>query len=109
MKLKIDFGMWDGSEYVSWHKTIGEFPRLLRYMSDVYEFVMYKKENIGYSVDYTFSFTKTQKYTQKYNDIPIFKEMFAHCFIKSTDCHYGAKYDKGNPNHHMVFCPKSKK
>ena len=109
MKIKIEFGQWDGHETITWYREISDFPKLLRHQGDLYEFAMYQKESPGHPVDYTFNFSKTSKTVVKYSDIPVFKEMFAHCFIRSDGCHCGAKHDRDNPNHHMFFCPKSKK
>lgn len=108
MKIKCEFGKWDGWEYISWYRDIADFPKLVRHMGDLYEFAMYQKESPGHQVDYTFFFSKTSKSVAKYDEIPVFKEMFAHCFIRSDECHCGAKYDKDNPKYHMIFCPKSK-
>lgn len=109
MKIKCEFGLWDGHETITWYRDIADFPKLLRYQGDLYEFVMYKEEDIGHPVDYTFTFSKTSKAVVKYSDVPVFREMFAHCFIRSDDCQCGAKHDKDNPKYHMFFCPKNKK
>lgn len=106
MKIKVEFGMYDGSEIINWYRDISDFPKLLRYQGSVYEFAMYTPDTTLQN-DYIFTFSQTSRYRARWEDIPVFKDMFGPPAWNST-CQCGSKYDKGNPKHHYEFCPKYK-
>lgn len=108
MKIRIEFGFSDGTENVNWYRDIADFPKLLRYQGDVYEFVMYAPTGYGHPADYIFNFSKTKYYKARWEDIPVFRDMFGYPSWDSS-CKCGAKHDKGNPNYHYPFCDKYKK
>jgi hypothetical protein len=106
MKITVDFSPHGGKEETSWFRDISDFPKLLRWQGAVYEFVMYNQNGFWPSTDYTFNFSETKNYTQKYYEIASFSEMFRSG--SGSGCQCGAKYDKGNPQHHMFYCPNFK-
>jgi hypothetical protein len=104
MRIRIEFGS-DAAEVVPWYKTIPDFPKLLRYQGNVWEFVLYQ-EDTTYQTDYIFNFSRIVNYPGKYYEIPSFTDMFLNPL--DNDCECGAKYDRDNPMHHMFMCRKWK-
>ena len=105
MKVKVEFGTYDGTEIISWYKGISDFPKLVRWQGNVYEFALYQ-EDTTHQNDYIFNLSRVTSYPGKYYEIPSFTDMFGSKFDDKCSC--GAKYDKGNPNYHFLFCPKWK-
>ena len=105
MRIKLEFGLHDGTEIVSWFRNITDFPKLLKYQGNAYEFAMYRTDPTLQN-DYIFNFSQTKHYNVSFYDIPTFNELFR--FPLDSRCVCGAKWDKGNPNHHMFFCPRWK-
>lgn len=106
MKIKIEFGLSDGVEIVNWYRDIVDFPKLLRYQGSVYEFAMYRADPT-LQTDYIFNFSQTNRYLTRWEDIPVFRDMFSFP-AWDANCQCGSKHDKGNPKHHYEFCPKYK-
>ena|ERR1700749_1207120 len=105
MRIRIEFGLQDGTETVNWFRDIKDFPRYMRYHGCIYEFVMYEQKQNDY-VDYVFKFSSFNNFywSPEEKDIHSFIEMFGS--QQSNMCFCGAKFDKGNPDYHYDFCPK---
>jgi len=102
MKLKLEFGLGDGTEYISWYKEVLDFYKLIRYKGSAWEFTMYNKET-NWHYDYTLIFTKTSNYTGSFYSIPTFEELFG-VTSGPPKCECGAKFDRHAPNNHMFYC-----
>jgi hypothetical protein len=100
VRIKIDFGLLGTTETVNWYKDIADFPRLLRYQGNVYEFVMYQPTIGGY-YDHIFTFSLTTYYGVSFYEVPSFVDLFGS--FKNNSCQCGAKFDKDFPNIHMFF------
>ena len=103
MRIRINFGLHDGTEIITWFRLITDFPKLLKYQGNVYEFDMYDRDPTMQN-DYIFYFHLTKNYTVNFYDIPSFNDLFR--FPLDSRCVCGAKWDRGNPNWHMFYCPK---
>lgn len=101
MKLKLKFGL-DKVEFVSWWKSIQDFPKNIRYQGSAWGFIMYETEPYQSHYDYTFTFSITTNYPGNFYDIPSFFELFRA--DSNNGCQCGAKHDRHFPNTHMFFC-----
>jgi len=105
MKIRIEFGLVSGEEDVNWYKSVDDFPRVMRYQGDVYEYYTHKLEHYK-PFEYTFVFHITSNFKSSYWSISTFQQLFNNYVDNSCGC--GAKYDRHAPNSHMFYCPKWK-
>lgn len=105
MRVVVEFNPHGGREEITWFRPIDEFPKILRWQGNVYEFIMFAPNGYYSSTDYTFHFSEIKVYGAKYYEIPSFVDMFRS---GSNECQCGAKHDRHFPNVHMFLCPKWK-
>lgn len=105
MRLKIIFG-YNGAEHIiDWWNSIESFPKLLRYNTRPYEWLMYDKDATG-TVDYNLTLTELPTY-----DPNFYAEMedFNSKYLGSP---YNDKCECGSEsigtNLHSYWCPKYK-
>lgn len=104
MKLNIKFGLL-GDKEVDWWKSIDNFPKTIRYLNVVYEWVFYDDDD-SHKYDKILWFSEMKKYDLRYNDE---HEDWNHIFENhKLSCSCGARYSSF-PWDHMRFCSEWKK
>jgi hypothetical protein len=105
MKIIINFGYNGLKKEVTWYRDIMDFPKLIKFRGDRWEWAIYS--NTG--KDYELTFSKLATHDPLFSaNMPSFEDMFESSFSASNDCACGALYTSF-PQFHMVFCPKWKR
>lgn len=109
MKLKLQFGLDQGVEYVPyWYRDILDFPKYIRYQGIAYEWCIYEKATSSYfNYDYSLTFSKTRNYPGNFWELPSFEVLFPNNIDEKCSC--GSKFDRDNPKYHYSYCRLSKK
>lgn len=101
MKVIVNFGLVIKKE-VDWYKDISDFPRLLRFNGQKWEWVVYNSIGNGYQL----TFSQLPTYDPNfYADMNSFEDMFERY---QDRCECGAAYSKSFSFDHMRFCKKWK-
>ncbi len=102
MTLFINFGLNGPKKQVSWYKALMDFPKLIRFGGNCWEWAIYN--NIGNDCELTF--TQIPTYDPNfYAEMPSFEQMFE--WTSGDKCECGSAYTSF-PWDHMKYCPKHK-
>lgn len=107
MKLTLQFGLNEPKRIVNWWQHITDFPVLVLFKNEKWEFVMYGADDTK-QTEYICHFSPVKGYDPNwhattYVDI---SNMLTNTY--GTNCECGAIYTSSQ-NHHMFFCPKWQK
>jgi len=101
MKLVINFGLNIKKE-VYWYKDVMDFPKLIRFNGNKWEWSMYQSSGNGYDLIFSQVATYDPNY---YVDMPSFEEMFE--WDSTNKCECGAIYSSFNWDH-LRYCSRWK-
>lgn len=98
MLLKIKFGSNGLEKQIEWGKKLDDFPKLLNFNGNKWEWFMYNNINVN---DYELTFTQLPTYDPNYYaDMINFEDLFTSSY---NICACGAAYSSFNWDH-MRFC-----
>lgn len=101
MKLIINFGYGGSKKQVDWYRDVMDFPKLLRFQGNKWEWAIY--HNVG--KDYELTFSQIPTYDPNfYVDMPSFEDMFEFNLDK---CVCGSIYSSFAWDH-LRYCPRWK-
>jgi hypothetical protein len=104
MKLNLKFGLL-GDKEVDWWKSLDSFPKTIKYLNVVYEWVFYDDDKT-HKYDKLLWFSEMKEYDPRINDKhQTWNEIFES---HRLSCCCGARYSPF-PWDHMRFCPEWKK
>ncbi len=104
MKLKIQFGINEPKREVNWWQGIKEFPSLVLYKGNKWEFVMYDKDPTM-QCDYICIFSEIQSYNPTWHATTYQNIDYLFEAGWGGKCECGAAYTSF-PNGHMFMCKK---
>lgn len=107
MRIKLQFGINEPLREIGWWKTITEFPNLVLYRGNKWEFVMYREDDTGES-DYIFIFGEIRSYDPNWHATTYENIDYMFNSPYSDKCECGAIFTSF-PNAHMFMCKKWKK
>lgn len=103
MKLLLQFGLLEPKRIINWWNQVEDFPTLVLYKGNKWEFVMYDEDDTG-QADYVCMFSEVKSHDPNwwasYEDISKYLDQGP-----GGRCECGAAYTSF-PQCHMYFCPK---
>lgn len=105
MKVRVVFG-FAGEEFeFGWFRPLLDFPQLLRFKGDTWEFTMHSDDHRG-KVDKVLHFAKCYNvHKHIVANAPDFEQHFGALLKKKGNCECGAHFTSF-PQIHMQFCPE---
>ena len=104
MKLKLQFGTIEPKRDVTWWQGVTNFPTLVIYKGNKWEFVMYQPDDTGQS-DFILFFGEIYSYNPNFYATTYIDIDYMFNAGYSGNCECGAAYTSFKDGH-MFFCKK---